>query len=134
MNLSLINHILFIIGGVVYLKSSEGKIKNPHAFSYVVASYKLMNRKLSKWIAAVMGPLELVAGVSLIFEPTRSLGLICGIGLQLVFIILMLTRLNQVLPLGCGCFGLHGPEKVTWKKISVNIILLLYFIVLLYLL
>ncbi|MED4534208.1 MauE/DoxX family redox-associated membrane protein [Metabacillus fastidiosus] len=115
-------NILSIMAGAVYLKSSGGKISNPYAFGKVVESYRVpIINKLTVPISILIGPLEMVLGFMIILNVFRSEALIISIFLQIVFISLMILRFNKNLPFGCGCFGLHAPDKITWPKLSFNV-------------
>lgn len=115
-------NILSLLAGAVYLKSSGGKIKNPYAFGKVVESYDvpIINR-LTLPISIVIGPLEMVLSCMIILNIFREYALIIAMLLQIIFIFLMVLKFNKILPFGCGCFGLHAPDKVTWPKLSFNI-------------
>ncbi|CAM4068059.1 MauE/DoxX family redox-associated membrane protein [Bacillus paramycoides] len=130
-NLLYVTQGLSIIAGLVYLKSSVGKLKNPYTFSHVIQSYKIpILNPIAMPIGIIMGPLEFVLGIALIINFYRVEALYIALILQLIFIVLMLIRFNKVLPFGCGCFGLHGPGKVTSSKIIFNFLysILLVFI------
>jgi hypothetical protein len=120
---NIILQISSFIAGFIYLKSSLGKIKNPYAFSKVIESYKFLpTNSITLASAILIGPLELTIGLLIMTNIYREEALFCGICLQLFFITLMIKRYNQVLPFGCGCFGLHGPEKITLNKLAFNIL------------
>ncbi|WP_219859812.1 MauE/DoxX family redox-associated membrane protein [Bacillus spizizenii] len=115
-------NVLYIGAGFVFIKSSIGKLKNPYAFGRVIESYHLFFKgTFTLFLAALIGPVELVVGMMIIAEPFRVVGLLIGILLQLMFLLLMSLKLNQTLPFGCGCFGLHAPEKISAKKVMFNL-------------
>lgn len=121
----IIYQIICVVVGFIYIKSSSGKISNPYGFFRVIEGYKYMPKGVvAKLVAVVMGPLELIVGLMIVFNIMRYEALLIGIVLQLSFVVLMIVHMNQVLPFGCGCFGMHAPEKITWKKTGVNVIYL----------
>ncbi|WP_025029004.1 MauE/DoxX family redox-associated membrane protein [Caldalkalibacillus mannanilyticus] len=117
--------LLSAVVGTVFIRSSSGKISNSYAFDIVIQSYKALNKKsMTKWIAIIMGPLELSVGLLLVFNIYRFEVALFGIFLQFIFVLLMLINMNRVLPYGCGCFGLHAPEKIRWTHVMKNAALL----------
>src|SRR3569832_112147 len=109
--ISIIGNLLGIGTGFLYVKSSLGKIKNPHAFARVLESYEMgVTGRTASMVASIMGPLECTVGVLLMLQLFVQGAVTAGLLLQMVFIVCMLMRYNQTLPFGCGCFGMHGPE------------------------
>lgn len=120
-NVILIN-VVCAVAGVVYIKSSGGKISNPYGFSKAIEGYNLFfTSQFARLLAIIIGPIELTVGIMILFNVLREEAIWVGLCLQAFFIIFMMARMNQVLPFGCGCFGLHGPEKVTMIKLASNI-------------
>jgi len=131
--MNIVGNVIGVGAGFLYVKSSMGKLKNPHAFARVLESYRMgINGRLAASSAVIMGPLECTIGVMLILQLFVQGAAAVGLLLQLVFSLCMMARYNQVLPFGCGCFGMHGPEKVTAGKLAFNLsfaaLLALYFI------
>ncbi|MFE0565773.1 MauE/DoxX family redox-associated membrane protein [Priestia megaterium] len=125
--------ILSLVTGFIFIKSSSGKIKNPYAFGKVIETYDLkLKGNIALIFAIIMGPLEFITGVMIFFEVSRYYGLILATLLQLVFIVMMILRYNKILPFGCGCFGLHGPQKINKSKLIFNISYMVLILVNLY--
>ncbi|SEN39178.1 MauE/DoxX family redox-associated membrane protein [Lihuaxuella thermophila] len=117
----IIYQLLCVVVGFLYMKSSLGKIKNPYSFYRVMEGYSLIPKgRIAQWLAVLIGPLEFMVGVTICLNILRFEGIIAGAVLQVNFIVLMLAHMNQILPFGCGCFGMHAPEKVTWRKVAWN--------------
>ncbi|MDM5230073.1 MauE/DoxX family redox-associated membrane protein [Lysinibacillus pakistanensis] len=121
---------IFIIGaiiGLIFIKSSIGKIKNPFAFRKVLSGYNLFFLKKIFIVPVILiGPLELLIGLTLLLriDDIYNYMVYFAIFLQIIFLLMMLFNYNRTLPFGCGCFGLHAPEKITKKKIIINLTML----------
>lgn len=116
--------IISAIIGFIFIKSSIGKIKNPFAFRKVLSGYHLLFlKKIFIFPIIIIGPLELLIGLTLLFQIDDIYNYMAyaAVFLQVIFLVIMILNFNRTLPFGCGCFGLHAPEKITKKKIFINL-------------
>lgn len=110
---------IFLAG--VYIKSVLGKVKDIYGFSVVLADYKVLPKILMPFAAVIVPSAELAVAASFLLGG-HNLQLAGWVGaiLQAGFALVMLTQINSVQPHGCGCFGLHSAEKITFRHVLLN--------------
>ncbi len=128
-------HLINSLLGIVFLQSSIGKIQNPYIFEKAVMSYKLIpfKKKLSRPLL-LLGSVELLFGLIILFriENFYEATIILAMLLQLLFITILFMNFNNLLPYGCGCFGLQAPQIVNSKHLIVNFLIMLGLLYLLF--
>lgn len=123
--------ILSIIAAIIYFKSSIGKFKDIYAFKVVLGDYKVFPKFMVPIITISVPAIEVAVVVGMLLGGSNILpAAIVGTFMQFCFAILMLLKLNQVQPNGCGCFGLHSAEKITGKHVTRNLGMFIMFLIL----
>ncbi|MGK0536942.1 MauE/DoxX family redox-associated membrane protein [Bacillus sp. 'calajunan'] len=123
--------VLSIIAAIIYFKSSIGKFKDIYAFKVVLSDYKVFPKFFVPVITIAVPAIEVAVVVGLFLGGSNILpAAIIGTFMQFCFAVLMLLKLNQVQPNGCGCFGLHSAEKITIKHVTRNIGMFIMFLIL----
>ena len=123
--------ILSIVAATIYFKSSIGKFKDIYAFKVVLGDYKVFPNFLVPVITIAVPAIEVAVVVGLLLGGSNILpAAIIGAFMQFCFALLMLLKLNQVQPNGCGCFGLHSAEKITSKHVTRNLGMFIMFLTL----
>ena len=113
-----------VLIGLMYVKSSGQKLRNPHALSLVIEGYNVFPRRTIHALTPLVSVLEVIAAIWLLLPWVRPYGALLGAGLQVVFLVLMIKNLGRTMPHGCGCFQLNQPKKVTGKHVLLNLGLL----------
>ena len=94
--------------GAVFIYSGIAKLMAPETFSVLIEAYGLVPDGLLLPVAIGLAALELVAGLGLLVDLERSLGVITG--LLLLFITILGYGIWMGLDVDCGCFGPEDPE------------------------
>lgn len=111
--------------GTLFVISSIDKVADPGAFADSINNYKLFPPILTTSLATVLGWLELLCGVSLLFG-ILSRGSSFLVSLMLaVFTLAVFSALVRGLDISCGCFTQDpAADKIGWTKIVQNLSLL----------
>lgn len=122
--------LLAALIAVIYLKSGLQKLRNPYALQLVMSGYVNFPFKWIQFVAPIIISGELLTTIWLLIPFTRQLGLYSGIGLQLLFILLLIKNMGKTMAYGCGCFELNQPQTIEGKHLYVNGLLLIGMILL----
>jgi hypothetical protein len=112
---------------VIFLTGAWQKLRDPALFQANVENYRLLPDALA-WPAAILLPLwELVAGVLVLFDSTRTAGAVLAIGLLSVVTIAVainLLRGRTEIDCGCGSLGGHvGDQTLNWGLPARNVVM-----------
>ena len=100
--------ILRLIIGGVFLYASIDKLFNPEDFAKAIKAYDILPLSLVNVLAIVLPYIEFVTGIFLIFGVYKK-GSSAVISLILVIFIIALTRAYALgLDINCGCFSLES--------------------------
>lgn len=94
--------------GAVFIYAGSVKLLMPKPFAVVIAAYGIVPEGLILSVAIILSALEVAAGVGLIFDIEKSLGVIAG--LLILFLSLLIYGIWMGLDIDCGCFGPEDPE------------------------
>ena len=111
----------------VFIYAAWSKLQDPALFSDVIKSYKLVPSLLAGWMALVLPPLEMIAGVMLLVSKwSREAALVIS-GMLVVFIVGLAQAWVRGLEIDCGCFGSSEPGSAPplWLDIIRDLGLLL---------
>lgn len=97
-----------IVLGAVFIYASIDKIFMPGLFARSVFNYQLMPDFLINFLALWLPPIELVAGLFLIFGFMTRGSIVIISGLLVVFMSAMGINIIRGVEIDCGCFG---PEE-----------------------
>ncbi|PWV95963.1 methylamine utilization protein MauE [Paenibacillus cellulosilyticus] len=115
-----ISWLLAAVAAVMYLKSGLQKLRNPYALQLVMSGYVSVPFRWIQTAAPIIITSEILTAVWLLVPFTRQVGVYAGIGLQLLFIILLTKNFGKTMEYGCGCFGLNQPQTIEGKHLYVN--------------
>ncbi len=113
-----------IIVAMVFIFASIEKIADPESFAIAVSNYRVLPVFLINFVAIAIPWIELFAGIFLLAGVfPRENSLIIG-ALLVMFIALISIALIRGLDIECGCYGTINAEKVGFRKIAENFLLL----------
>lgn len=114
--------IAFLIAAV-FIYAGAIKFFNPANFFVDIRNYDLFSDSFSFITAYFLPPLEIVAGIFLIFKKTQKGGAIIIALLLFVFIFAITSAWIRGLDISCGCFG--GEGKSHYASVIVRDFLML---------
>ena len=95
--------IIRVILGGLFVYAGATKVGDPQAFAMAIDEYGLVTWRMANLIARVLPPVEIVAGLGLIFDIKGSLGII--VAQLLGFMAVLAYGIYMGLDVDCGCFG-----------------------------
>ena len=101
---NIINHIIRIAMGVVFIYASYDKILDPISFSQNIHNYGVTPLFIENIIALTLPWVELFIGVGLIFKFKYEASLDISIVLMVTFILLITQAYLRGKSIDCGCF------------------------------
>ena len=135
----IINHIIRVGMGVVFIYASYSKIVDPVSFSQNIHNYSVTPLFIENIIALTLPLVELFIGLGLIFKIKYKVSLEISIGLMVVFILLILQAYLRGKSIDCGCFlnEISSEDAATkrfemLKRIGEDFIFLILLLVLKY--
>jgi uncharacterized membrane protein YphA (DoxX/SURF4 family) len=119
-----IEPVLRIVLGVVFLLYGLDKITQPGDFAGAIANYKLLPEVFVNLLAVVLPWVEVSCGLLLIFgQWVRSAALLSG-AMLVVFLAAVSIALLRGLDISCGCFNTDGGRKIGMKLLVEDLLLL----------
>ena len=94
--------------GAVFIYAGSIKLLMPKPFAVLIEAYGIVPEGLIMSVAIILSALEVAAGIGLVFDIEKSLGVIAG--LLTLFLALMIYGIWMGLDIDCGCFGPKDPE------------------------
>ena len=117
--------VLRIVLAGVFIFAGAGKIVHPSKFADQIDNYRMLPYLGVTFMAVVLPWLEVMCGLLLILGKWLRGVLLALSGLNIVFIIAILTALIRGLDISCGCFALPGEAaRVGIPRLVEDIILL----------
>lgn len=108
--------------GIILIVGALGKLRDLELFRYAVENYGLLGSAASALVARVLPAVELLAGIALIFETTRLIGALLGLGVMaLVTGAVAINLLRGMGRLECGCGT--GGQRISWGLVVRNVFL-----------
>nr|MBL8410290.1 hypothetical protein [Dechloromonas sp.] len=108
--------------GIILITGALAKLRDLELFRYAVENYGLLGSTGSALVARALPVVELLAGIGLIFETTRLLGLVLGLGVMAVVTgAVALNLLRGMGRLECGCGT--GGQRISWGLVVRNVFL-----------
>lgn len=108
--------------GIILIVGALGKLRDLELFRYAVENYGLLGSVASAQLARVLPVIELLAGLALIFESTRLLGVLLGLGVMVLVtgaVAIKLLRDTGRIECGCGT----GGQRISWGLVVRNLFL-----------
>jgi uncharacterized membrane protein YphA (DoxX/SURF4 family) len=129
---SAIYHLARLTLAGVFLYAGWVKANDVVAFAGSVANYEILPYSLNYLVAATLPYVELLCGVLLLInQRVRPAALVLG-GLNVVFMITLVSVLARGLDIDCGCFDPSGESGTTAGQALVRDVGLMVLIVLTY--
>ena len=100
----IINHIIRIFMGLVFIYASYSKILDPISFSQNIHNFGITPLFIENIIALVLPWIELFIGLGLIFKVKYDASLDISIILMIIFIVLISQAYFRGKSIDCGCF------------------------------
>lgn len=116
---------LRVLLGAIFAYAGILKILQPAPFADSIASFQLLPDVLVNVIAIGLPPVEIAAGLMMVFGWNYRPASLLILGLTIVFTIALAQGLVRGLNIDCGCFGSHKPSVVhTWLSFGRDILLI----------
>lgn len=119
-----LNQILRIILGLIFIFSGVEKISNPAEFAQSIENYRLLPIISINLIAIILPWLELISGMLLLFGIKSKENSIIITSMMIVFTSAVIIAIFRNLDIDCGCFGTLAAQKVGFRKVIENIVLI----------
>ena len=106
--------------GVILIAGALAKLRDLELFRYAVENYRLLGSQAVAVFAPLFAVAELAAGLALIFESTRLLGLVLGLGVLLAAtgaVVFNLLQGRDRIECGCGT----GGQRISWGLVLRNL-------------
>jgi len=117
--------VLRICVGSVFIYASMSKIPYPAQFAEATANYRLVPHWLLNLGAVVLPWVEFVCGLFLVIGfMSRASAILIGC-MIILFNVMVLINMVWGAPINCGCYDTVG-EPIGWKKITENVVLLIF--------
>ncbi|GAB4577977.1 MAG: hypothetical protein Fur0022_07090 [Anaerolineales bacterium] len=119
---------LFIRGflAAIFISSSFPKLRSSPAFASAVQAYHLLPQPWIRPFALTLPWLELTLSLMLLVGWQTRLAALASVVLLLVFLAAMSINLaRRRKDLDCGCSGKKHTQKIGWKTITHNLILII---------
>jgi len=108
--------------GVILIVSALAKLRDIELFRYAVENYRLLGGTASELFARIFPVVELLAGVLLVLEATRSVGMLLGLATMAVATAgVVLSLLRGLTSIECGCGT--GGQRISWGLVARNCVL-----------
>lgn len=122
--MKILNLILRLALGGIFVWSGVVKIMDPAGFSANIGNYRLLPYEWNNLLAITLPWIEAVAGVLLIAGLWKRANALLIAGMLIVFIIAIGQAVARDLNIDCGCFGTVGGRKVGIIAIGEDIAML----------
>jgi len=117
--------LLRIAIGGLFIYAGLQKIGTPLQFADSIATFKVLPPELINLVALALPPFEILVGGLLLFGAFVRPAAFALVGLDAVFIVLLLQAIARGLEVDCGCFGSGEPSRwAAWLSLGRNLMLL----------
>jgi uncharacterized membrane protein YphA (DoxX/SURF4 family) len=126
-------YILFlmrIILSLVFIFAGIEKIISPAGFSESISNYRLLPSTIIIFSAITLPWVELFTGILLLFGISVKENAAIITALLVVFTLAVIISILRGLSIDCGCFGTALGERVGMLKVTENVLLILFGMVL----
>ena len=108
--------------GIILIVGALGKLRDVELFRYAVENYRLLGGSAAALFSRIFPVVELAAGILLVVESTRLLGMLLGLATMAVAtggVTLSLLRGLTTIECGCGT----GGQRISWGLVGRNVVL-----------
>lgn len=120
----LINFILRLILGGLFILAGTIKIMDPAAFAMDIHNYRFLPRAMIHPVAILLPWIELGAGTLLVLGVWRRAAALVIAVLCAVFLVAISQALARGLDVHCGCFGTLAAGRIGWRNLALDLVLL----------
>lgn len=113
--ITVIEVVLSIILGTVFLGSAIPKLRHPRGFVLTVLEYRVLPLTLSRFYGWILPPLELLLALLVLSGTSVRLAAIVISLLLFSFIVAVGINMARGRELDCGCFGTKKRRKIGWE-------------------
>lgn len=112
--------------GTILLTSAIEKIRKKNEHKAIVVAYKIIPEYTDKYFIVVEILVELVVGLFLIIGYMLKLSSLLAIALLVTYTLAILINIYRgKKEMSCGCGGVVGDHKISWKLVFRNALLML---------
>jgi len=121
-----ITHMVAAALAMLLLVGAWQKLRDQVAFRTALEAYDILPAsRLSGAFAWLLPAAEVVAGIALVIDSTRALGVVLGaVLLTVVTAAVAVNLLRGRTDLGCGCGGIEDEQSLSWALVARNGVLL----------
>ncbi|NRR24372.1 MauE/DoxX family redox-associated membrane protein [Brevibacillus sp. MS2.2] len=106
----------------LFFSTSVNKIRNLDSHFIMIKNYKIIPKKLIPFFLYTEITLEIIVGITLMLGLYQGLGIFIMIGLLSVYsLAISINLLKGNNNISCGCGGLVGDHKLSWKLVFRNL-------------
>ena len=118
----LLVHAVAAAMGIILIIGALAKLRDVELFRYAVENYRLLGSANSALFAWVFPLVELSAGILLVVESTRTVGMWLGLAtLSVATGGVVLSLLRGLTSIECGCGT--GGQRISWGLVGRNVVL-----------
>jgi uncharacterized membrane protein YphA (DoxX/SURF4 family) len=100
-----------LVLGVVFIISALGKLLDPQDFAHAVAAFRLLPVQTVNLFSMALPWVEMICAVLLIVNRKTTAAALILAGLNVVFIVAIVSAMARGLDIDCGCFSLLSKQK-----------------------
>ncbi len=112
--------VLRVALGVLFVAAAWPKLQDPAAFATNISHYHLLPEPAERLLALMLPPLELLAGLAMIFGVFHAGASLLVFAMLVVFTAAIGVAVGRGLDISCGCFETEGGTKVGARKLAEN--------------
>ena len=124
-------HVCRLLLGGLFVYAGVVKAIDPVGFAGEIANYQILPYRLNFLVAATLPFVELAAGLLLVINRKVRPATLVIAGLNLVFMVALVSLLVRGLDIDCGCFrpGAHtSVQAALWRDAGLMVLALVTFI------
>lgn len=106
-------HLSRLVLALTFVYAGAVKMQDPVAFAGHVAAYQILPYAVNYLVAATLPYVEFLAGLLLLLNARVRPALLAVGGMNLVFMLALLSVLFRGLDIDCGCFDPGGGQDVS---------------------
>ncbi len=106
-------HLFRLILALIFIYAGAVKMQDVVAFASHVAAYQILPYAMNYLVATTLPYMEFLAGIILLLNARVRPALVVVGGMNLVFMVALVSVLLRGLDIDCGCFDPSGGQDVT---------------------